>query len=160
MNTREEINLRVLKQHDPSIDKILKQSPYVVLYSYSVDQGSWSKLPYEGTLFVYQTATGHCGYRILNRLNLDCFSRMLKAEEDVMETEGYVIHRCDEDIWGIWIWDSQDRSNIYAAMRDAAKMSEDSVGQGSGTLEEGGNQADGQPSSIKMESWTPSTITG
>lgn len=124
MDTRELINLRVLQQHDKCIRKILKQSPYVVLYSYSLTDSSWSKLPFEGTLFVYETDTDQCGYVILNRISLDCFSKPLMAEEDVTETEGYVIHKCEEDIWGIWIWDSEDRMNIYRSMRDAARSAE------------------------------------
>lgn len=184
MDAREEINLRVLRQHDPSIGVILKQSPYVVLYSYSLTESSWSKLPFEGTLFVYRAATpGHaCGYRILNRLSLECFSRHLLAEEDVMETEGYVIHRSGDDIWGIWIWDSEDRSHIYAAMRDAARTSEsatcrdqdgrqrgDGVGGGGGggphtsseveTRGDEGMVPGGMESLLDRESWMPTTLS-
>lgn len=155
MDAREEINLRVLQQHDSSIKSLIKQSPYVVLYNYSIENSSWSKLPYEGSLFIYSTSNGSCGYRILNRLSLDCFSNELHVEEDVMETEGYVIHKCGEDIWGIWIWDSADRSNIYQAMRKAARVSESIRSP---------NHDQGATSSLspppRTHTWTPSTIVG
>ncbi|ORY86248.1 hypothetical protein BCR37DRAFT_344048, partial [Protomyces lactucae-debilis] len=113
MHIRDEINLRVLKGHEAGIRGIRKQTPYVVLYNYSITEGSWAKLPYEGTLFVYETQARLCGYRILNRLSLDCFSRDIESDQDVMETEGYIIHRTGEDIWGIWIWDSKDRAELF-----------------------------------------------
>jgi hypothetical protein len=123
MHMRDEINLRVLKGHDASIRGVRKQTPYVVLYNYSVSEGSWSKRPYEGTLFVYETQARHCGYTILNRLALDCFSRNIESDADVMETEGYIIHRTGDDIWGIWIWDSKDRAELFSAMQRAGMRS-------------------------------------
>lgn len=161
MDTRGEINLRVLQQHDSSISSILKQSPYVVLYSYSVAEESWSKLPYEGSLFVYEMKDGTCGYRILNRLSLDCFARTLSSAEDVMETEGYVIHRSDQDIWGIWIWDGEDRNNIYAAMRNAAQLSENAALRGPShpAKEPILPESEAVPDiPSRKQTWTPTTI--
>lgn len=164
MDTREVINLRVLQQHDPTIRKILKQSPYVVLYSYSLTDSSWSKMPFEGTLFVYETNTDRCGYRILNRLNLECFSRSLDSEEDVTETEGYVIHKGGEDIWGIWIWDSEDRMDIYASMRDAARRSETvKVDTKASFVTSGDSNGVIDIATLfgpaRKDTWTPTTIT-
>lgn len=163
MDARDEINLRVLKQQDSTIESILKQSPYVVLYSYSISEASWSKLPFEGSLFVYSTVSDTCGYRILNRLSLDCFSRSLDTEEDVMETEGYVIHREGDSIWGIWIWDSEDRSNIYTAMRAAAKQSEEAAERNkhdSATVDNTNGIIDVNSlfGAENKRAWTPTTI--
>lgn len=122
MDARDELNLRVLQKQDPSIGRIVRQSPYVVLYTYSVETGSWEKCPYEGTLFVYeardQSSSGAVrGYRILNRLALECFARTVEASEDVAEADGYVIHRSGDDIWGLWIWEAKDRLAVYEAMK-------------------------------------------
>lgn len=162
MDTREVINLRVLQQHDKSIRKILKQSPYVVLYSYSLPDSSWSKMAFEGTLFVYETESKEYGYRILNRLNLDCFSKSLHSAEDVAETEGYVIHKCGDDIWGLWIWDSQDRMNIYTAMREAAKAAEAAEALHPATNETPSTVIDVASlfAPARKDTWTPTTITG
>lgn len=160
MSQRDEINLRVLQHQDPTVESIYKQSPYVVLYSYSMADSSWSKLPFEGTLFVYRTKQGAYGYRILNRLSLECFTQLLTSEEDVMETEGYVIHRAGEEIWGIWIWDGDDRSNIYLAMKEAAKLNALQTPQSSAhTLAfEGASTSQSMTASTGADSWTPSSI--
>lgn len=120
MSTRDEINLRVLQQQDKSIAYILSQTTFVVLYRYSLAEASWSKLPYEGTLFVFERSDGVCGYTILNRLSLERFSKTLESEESVMETEGYVIHKDGDDIWGLWIWDEPNRTEVFQAMQQAA----------------------------------------
>ena len=116
MDAREELNLRVLRKQDPAITRIVQQSPYVVLYTYSLETGAWEKCAFEGTLFVYETARRARGYRILNRLALECFSRTIDSAEDIAEADGYVIHRSGDDIWGLWIWDANDRSPVLEAM--------------------------------------------
>ena len=124
MSTRDEINVRVLQQQDRNIIHILAQTTFVVLYKYSLAESSWSKLPFEGTLFVFERNDGSCGYSILNRLSLDNFTKTLLSEEDVMETEGYVIHKVGEDIWGLWIWDEPYRSDVFRAMKSAAQRTQ------------------------------------
>ena len=120
MDARDELNLRVLRKQDPSISSIVRQSPYVVLYAYSLESGAWEKCAYEGTLFVYETTAGNRGYRILNRLALECFSKTIESPEDIAEADGYVIHRStDDDIWGLWIWDENDRTPVFDAMKAA-----------------------------------------
>lgn len=156
MDTKDSINLRVLQQQDKTVAKLLKQSPYVVLYTYSMTESSWSKLPFEGTLFIYQTTNGKCGYRILNRLSLECFSRLLDSEEDVMETEGYVIHRIGEEILGFWIWDGEDRTHIFEAMKSAAKLG--ATAKESPVSNVIDVNALFQPKAATA--WTPSTIKG
>lgn len=115
-----------------------------------------AKVPYEGTLFIYENGDGSCGYRILNRLSLECFTRSLDVEDDLMETEGYVIHRCDEnEIWGFWIWDGEDRQKIYAAMKNAARRTE-LLGQG-GTQRLGlRGRSYASVTSTPVSSWVPS----
>lgn len=174
MDARNDINLRVLRNLDATVQTILKQSPYVVLYSYSTTHAEWSKVSFEGTLFIYRTLSGHA-YRILNRFNLDSFSRPLEDPRDVVETEGYVIHRIGEEIWGLWIWDDQDRRNIYDAMvlaaqssqRSMASQAQDNATKKDVALTE--QKVTKQGSEIPVDSlfagsaakrpWTPTTVT-
>ncbi|KAL9091871.1 MAG: hypothetical protein Q9165_004623 [Trypethelium subeluteriae] len=107
--TNEELNLAVLKRHNPSIIAILSIAPYAVVYKFSAIGSIWEKRGVEGTLFVVQLlpeqleydqsstldrsaiSVARFGVVVLNRRGLDNFEAGLKSAEDVEVTEEYVI---------------------------------------------------------------------
>ncbi|KAF2231944.1 PH domain-like protein, partial [Viridothelium virens] len=107
--TNEELNLAVLKRHNPSIIAILSIAPYAVVYKFSAISSIWEKRGVEGTLFVVQLlpeqlesdqsltpdhnaiSAARFGVVVLNRRGLDNFEAGLKNAEDVEVTEDYVI---------------------------------------------------------------------
>ena len=107
--TNEELNLAVLRRHNPSIIGILSIAPYAVVYRFSATTSTWEKRGIEGTLFVVQLVSEHLGYQdptapeqgdisaakfgvvVLNRRGLDNFEAELKSADDVEVTEEYVI---------------------------------------------------------------------
>src|SRR5262245_54727375 len=99
-----ELNLRVLKRHNPNIISIVAQSSYCVIYSFSLASMAWTKAGYEGTLFVYtqhpriiQTEEGEQqggdhGYCVLNRLSLENFWGEINGG-DIAFDDKYIIVR-------------------------------------------------------------------
>ncbi|TKA82434.1 hypothetical protein B0A49_00033 [Cryomyces minteri] len=92
-----ELNLSVLRRHDPRITAILSIAPYAVVYLFSPTTQQWEKCGIEGTLFVCQlaadSAVAYDRYTvvILNRRGMDNFEMELLDEEDVEVTDEYVI---------------------------------------------------------------------
>ncbi|KAK5291600.1 hypothetical protein LTR16_002185 [Cryomyces antarcticus] len=92
-----ELNLSVLRRHDPRITAILSIAPYAVVYLFSPPTQQWEKCGIEGTLFVCQlaadSAVAYDRYAvvILNRRGMDNFETELLSVEDVEVTDEYVI---------------------------------------------------------------------
>src|SRR5436190_17714306 len=53
MDDISQLNLRVLKRHNPYITSLIDKSSYCVIYTFSESSASWTKAGYEGTLFIY-----------------------------------------------------------------------------------------------------------
>ncbi|KAI9807395.1 MAG: hypothetical protein M1833_000140 [Piccolia ochrophora] len=109
-----ELNLSVLRRHNPAITSILSIAPYAVVYLFSPHAQHWEKSGIEGTLFVCQlTPDGRGAERyvtvVLNRRGLENFSADLKKGGDVEITEEYVILRdgsteSAQHVYGLWIF--------------------------------------------------------
>lgn len=98
--TNEELNLSVLRRHDPSINTILSLAPYAVVYIFNPGTRQWEKSGVEGTMFVCQLAQGSLGEEryslfVLNRRGLDNFDVPLTDGENVEITDEYVILKSD-----------------------------------------------------------------
>lgn len=111
--TNEELNLSVLRRHNPHITSILSVAPYAVVYLFSATTESWEKSGIEGTLFVCQLLPGDIGedrygVMILNRRGLENFDTELSEGGDVEITEDYVILQVTDEegkkIYGLWIF--------------------------------------------------------
>lgn len=102
IRSNEELNLSVLKRHNPSITSILSLAAYAVVYIFSPASKSWEKSGVEGTLFVCQLGQGSLGEErysifVLNRRGLDNFDVPLTDGENVELTEEYVILKSDSN---------------------------------------------------------------
>ncbi|KAI9693482.1 MAG: hypothetical protein M1820_009218 [Bogoriella megaspora] len=113
--TNEELNLAVLKRHNPEVTSIVSIAPYAVIYKFSASSSTWEKRGVEGTLFVVslipeRISLAHpsnpedgdiliprFGVIVLNRRGLDNFSTELKSGDDVEITEEYVILQVRND---------------------------------------------------------------
>ncbi|KAI9862979.1 MAG: hypothetical protein M1813_004152 [Trichoglossum hirsutum] len=114
--TNDELNLSVLRRHNPAITSILSIAPYAVVYLFSTATQQWDKSGVEGTMFVTQLSPGpgSSGERyaviILNRRGLDNFTAELLQGDDVDVASEYVILRVNADdgqeqrIYGLWIF--------------------------------------------------------
>jgi hypothetical protein len=99
--TNEEINLAVLRRHNPDITSILSLAQYAVVYIFSPTTRQWEKNGVEGTLFVCQLTQGSLGEErytafVLNRRGLNNFDLQLTDGDNVELTEEYVILKADE----------------------------------------------------------------
>ena len=104
MDDISQLNLRVLKRHNPCITSLIDKSSYCVIYTFSEASASWTKAGYEGTLFIYtqqphvvqmeygEEYGGEYGFCVLNRLNLDNFWGEVNGGDIVLE-EQYIITR-------------------------------------------------------------------
>lgn len=118
LRSNEELNLAVLRRHNPSITSILSLAPYSVVYIFSPTTRQWEKNGVEGTLFVCQLTQGSLGEErysafVLNRRGLQNFDLPLTDGENVELTEEYVILKADEatDSGTNGIADPQARQN-------------------------------------------------
>ena len=114
--TNEELNLSVLKRHNPKIVSILSIAPYAVIYEFSpLPEPTWTKSGIEGSLFLNQLEPGPYGEDrytafVLNRRGLDNFEAELREGDNagVEITAEYVIVSYKEDheqkINGIFIF--------------------------------------------------------
>ena len=140
--SNEELNLAVLRRHNPSITAILSLANYSVIYIFSPATRAWEKTSTEGTLFVCQLTPGSLGEArytafVLNRRGLQNFDLPLTDSENVELTDEYVIVRdtgnpaaehsagnqpngtkknVEDRIYGIWIY-SEPPPNSTAETR-------------------------------------------
>ncbi|KAK2848486.1 hypothetical protein FQN49_005674 [Arthroderma sp. PD_2] len=104
--TNEELNLGVLRRHDPSISSILSLAQYAVVYLFNATTQLWEKIGIEGTLFVCQLTQGEIGEErysvfLLNRRGMDNFDVKLSTGDDIEITDEYVILKVDEQDRGL-----------------------------------------------------------
>ncbi|KAJ5223442.1 Dcp1-like decapping [Penicillium chermesinum] len=135
LRSNEELNLSVLRRHNPSITNVLSLANYAVIYIFSPSTRSWEKTGIEGSLFVCALEPGSLGEErysafVLNRRGLENFDLQLLDRENVELTEEYVILKDDDSanqgstpanpgstrIYGIWIY-SEPPPNSTAEMR-------------------------------------------
>ncbi|KAF9894071.1 hypothetical protein FE257_009044 [Aspergillus nanangensis] len=142
----QELNLSVLRRHNPAVNSILSIAPYAVIYKFSPSTRSWEKCGIEGSLFICQLTQGDLGEErysafVLNRRGLRNFDVPLTDGDNVELTEEYIILKTDYDlninsgnpndnitnpnqstsatdisIYGIWIY-SEPPPNSTAEMR-------------------------------------------
>jgi Dcp1-like decapping family len=127
LRTNDDLNLAVLKRHNPSISRIVSLANYAVVYLYSQKSGVWDKVGIEGSLFVCQLSPtqNHLpsierySLVILNRRGLDNFTRELENGDDVEITSEYVIIRVGQQAYGLWIFDEPGTSTGGQRMLNA-----------------------------------------
>lgn len=100
--SNEDLNLAVLRRHNPSITSIVSLAPYAVIYVFSPTTRQWEKSGAEGTLFVCNLTQGSLGEErynafVLNRRGLNNFDIPLTDGENVELTEEYVILKSDAE---------------------------------------------------------------
>lgn len=109
--TNSQLNLTVLRRHNPDIIRILSIAPFAAVYVFSTATQEWEKSGVEGTLFVVQLAPGsnteaesenytnpqqeRFAVIVLNRRGLENFQIELRREDDVEITEDYIIVQGD-----------------------------------------------------------------
>ncbi|KAH8815556.1 hypothetical protein F5884DRAFT_182269 [Xylogone sp. PMI_703] len=129
--TNTELNLSVLRRHNPHIQSILSIAANAVIYYFTPPQ-SWEKSGIEGTLFVCQcepapiTGSERFCLVVLNRRSLENIILDLGQTEDVELTSEYVILRfqqrgedwqVEEKIMGVWMHaDKDDTREVNSLM--------------------------------------------
>ena len=133
--TNSQLNLSVLRRHNPKITRILSNAPFAVVYVFSAVTQEWEKSGVEGTLFVVQLVSEsgidadglqhtephqeRYAVLVLNRRGLENFQIELKREEDVEVTDEYII--------------VQGSSSTFGAQADAT-MAENGSGEGGSSI--------------------------
>ncbi|GAM86713.1 hypothetical protein ANO11243_047320 [Dothideomycetidae sp. 11243] len=143
IRTNEELNLTVLKRHNPQIQQVLSVAPFAVVYIFSSTTQSWEKTGVEGTLFVCQLIPAviyhgeeglvveRYSVLVLNRKGLENFNTELHTSADVEITDEYVILQVDRDgqgeepaIYGLWIFSEPGASTEHTRVVNAKVMME------------------------------------
>ncbi|KAF7585550.1 mRNA-decapping enzyme 1B [Aspergillus hancockii] len=118
IRSNEELNIAVVRRHNPTITSILSLAPYAVIYIFSPTTRQWEKTGVEGSLFVCQLSQGPLGEErysvfVLNRRGLNNFDIPLTDGDNVEITEEYVILKVDKD-WGLGV-ESNNNANGKSA---------------------------------------------
>ncbi|KAI9782528.1 MAG: mRNA-decapping enzyme 1B [Peltula sp. TS41687] len=155
--TNAQLNLSVLRRHDPHVHSILSIAPYAVVYGFSPLTSQWEKSGIEGTLFVcrlstqpltlYQEPTADTDpdggverytVMVLNRRGLQNFTVELLSAADVEVTEEYVILQVAEEenkqeappsIYGLWIFSEPAPSSTANTRAINAQIIQDCAAQ-------------------------------
>ncbi|EED12903.1 decapping enzyme Dcp1, putative [Talaromyces stipitatus ATCC 10500] len=121
--TNEELNISVLRRHNPNITSILSLAPSTTQL--------WEKNGIEGTMFICQLTQGSLGEErysvfVLNRRGLNNFDILLMDGENVQITDEFVILKSEknlddgrdatDEIIGLWIF-SEPPPNSTAETR-------------------------------------------
>lgn len=131
--TNEELNISVLRRHNPAVTSILSLAPYVVVYTFNPATQQWEKNGIEGTMFICQLTQGSLGEErysvfVLNRRGLNNFDILLTNGENVQITDEFVILKSEkkeeeegegggsDEIIGLWIF-SEPPPNSTAETR-------------------------------------------
>ncbi|KAN0065734.1 hypothetical protein ACQY0O_000864 [Thecaphora frezii] len=117
-------NLKVLRRHDPSIVEIIDSASFVVLYNH---QAEWTKSGVEGPMFLFRRDKApYHGFFILNRNGVENFSADMTPDDDLEITPEFIIYRpdssCEDDVYGIWIFESSQRISIGEQMLKLQQM--------------------------------------
>lgn len=154
--TNAELNLSVVRRHEPAIISILSIAPYAVVYIFSPATQQWEKSGIEGTLFVCQLSPSELGAErysvvVLNRRSLDNFRAELLDGSDVEITEDYVILQASDDnrnpqVYGLWIFSEPPPSSTANSRAINAQIIQECAIQAETTrkMAEQSIQADGQ----------------
>ena len=111
--TDEELNLAVLKRHNPAVVSLEYVTPYAVVYLFSPISQQWEKSGIEGTAFVCGLSpkdddVPRYSVMVLNRRGLDNFNIELLSSNDVEVTEDYIILQSTDDgvprVYGLWVF--------------------------------------------------------
>ena len=127
------LNLKVVNRHYPTVRAILSIAPFAVIYTFSPLIPGWEKSGIEGTLFIcelFPSAQGRPGYSviILNRKGLENFAMELRSADDVEVTEEYIIlqnreeRENDPQIIGLWIFAEPSPSSTAEARNANAQL--------------------------------------
>lgn len=127
--SNEELNLSVLRRHNPAVTSILSLAPYVVVYIFNPTSQQWEKNGIEGTMFICQLTQGSYGEErygvfVLNRRGLSNFDILLTDGDNVQITDEFVILKSEkeaaaeavDEIIGLWIF-SEPPPNSTAETR-------------------------------------------
>ena len=111
--TDEELNLAVLKRHNPSTISLEHVTPYTVVYLFSPTSQQWEKSGIEGTAFICGLSpqidhVPRYSVTVLNRRGLENFNIELLSSNDVEVTEEYIILQSTVNgvpqVYGLWVF--------------------------------------------------------
>jgi hypothetical protein len=130
--TNADLNLSVIKRHNPDVVAILSIAHYAVVYLFSPTTQQWEKCGIEGTMFVCQLTPSSIGadrysVMILNRRGLDNFTTELLSADDVEITEEYIILQIIAadgmpQVFGLWIFSEPPPSSTADTRRINAQI--------------------------------------
>ena len=127
--TDEELNLSVLRRHNPDVISLEYVAPYAVVYQFSPEMQQWEKSGIEGTAFVCGLLPTYASperfeVTVLNRRGLENFKLELLSATNVEITEEYIILNSTEDgqpkVYGLWVFSEPPPSSTSHHRTDVA----------------------------------------
>ncbi|OMJ23838.1 mRNA-decapping enzyme 1B [Smittium culicis] len=129
---KQQVNMNVLKKHDPRISSIVDSTSHVAVYKYDLALQNWVKIGIEGAMFIFKRdfAIGRhnnsrnglhypisnnfdYGIVVLNRLSLDNYYDILIPGIDFQIQSGIIMYkRADGEVYGLWVYEKNDIRRI------------------------------------------------
>ncbi|XP_057295996.1 mRNA-decapping enzyme 1A-like [Hydractinia symbiolongicarpus] len=105
-----QINLSVLRKHDPEIEQIIDTASSVAHYKFNSTTNQWEKTEVEGSLFLYSRKVSPIVVIfIMNRLNKHNTKLVLSFDMEFKIQEPFLLCKAsNSEIIGIWFYDAAE----------------------------------------------------
>ena len=109
-SSSDDVNLKVLRNDDPNIERIVASSKHAVLYGFDPASRQWARKNVEGSLFVVKRATAPFdAFVVLNRCGAKNLTVEIGGEAFELErSPPYLMYRVGREVNGIWFHDQDE----------------------------------------------------
>lgn len=109
-SSSDDVNLKVLRNDDPNIERIVASSKHAVLYGFDPASRQWARKNVEGSLFVVKRATAPFdAFVVLNRCGAENLTVEIGGEAFELErSPPYLMYRVGREVNGIWFHDQDE----------------------------------------------------
>ncbi|GAA5847021.1 hypothetical protein JCM5353_005740 [Sporobolomyces roseus] len=115
---RQQLNLKNLQRHDPTIKEIVTSASYASVYENFGEE--WVKTGVEGPMFLFsRTEIPHYGFFILNRQGLEYIQEFLTPECELNVGGEFILFESGQNVdkaTGIWIFNETERASLCKRM--------------------------------------------
>jgi mRNA-decapping enzyme 1B len=133
-SSSDDVNLKVLRNDDPNIERIVAQSKHAVLYGFDPASRQWARKNVEGSLFVVKRATAPFdAFVVLNRCAAENLTVEIGGEAFELErSPPYLMYRVGRDVNGIWFHDQDECEHMCGVFERVLSGATDARGSANG----------------------------
>lgn len=129
-SSSDDVNLKVLRNDDPNIERIVASSKHAVLYGFDPASRQWARKNVEGSLFVVKRATApYDAFVVLNRCGAENLTVEIGGEAFELErSPPYLMYRVGREVNGIWFHDQDECEHMCGVFERVLSGAADAPG--------------------------------